>query len=101
VLPSPREDASPVYLRFPVRILDEDRRDRCIAELNRIGISASPSYPGAFNDIPDIRPGLRKEDGELPGGRVLARQIATLPTHHYVRRDDLAAMVDVLRRECA
>ena len=101
VLPSPREDASPVYLRFPMRILDEDRRNRCIAELNRIGISASPSYPGAINDIPEIRPELRKEDAELPGGRALARQIATLPTHHYVRRADLAAMVDVLRRECA
>ena len=101
VLPSPREGALPVYLRFPIRIHDEERRDHCIAELNRVGISASPSYPGAINDIPEIRSGLRKEDAELLGGRVLARQIATLPTHHYVRRDDLATMVDVLRRECA
>ncbi len=101
VLPSPRENASPVYLRFPVRIVDEERRDHCIAELNRHGISASASYPGAINDIPEIRSGLRREESELSGGRVLARQIATLPTHHYVGRDDLATMVDVLRRECA
>jgi len=101
VLPSARGGASPVYLRFPIRILDQERRDHCIAELNRIGIAASPSYPGAINDIPEIRPELRKEDAEHPGGRVLARQIATLPTHHYVRRDDLATMVDVVRWECA
>ncbi len=99
-LPSPAENASPVYLRFPVRILDEGRRDRCIAELNRRGISASASYPGAINDIPEIRTGLSEEEACLPGGRALARQIVTLPTHPYVRRNDLATMVDVVRQEC-
>lgn len=101
VLPSPAENASPVYLRFPVRILDEGRRDRCIEELNRLGICASASYPGAINDISELRCGLREEEAELSGGRALARQIVTLPTHPYVRRNDLATMVDVVRRECA
>ncbi|RJP20792.1 MAG: hypothetical protein C4529_08860 [Deltaproteobacteria bacterium] len=100
-LPFPAENASPVYLRFPVRILDEGRRDRCIAELNRCGISASASYPGAINDIPEVRTGLSEEEARLPGGRTLARQILTLPTHPFVRREDLVTMVDVLRRECA
>lgn len=100
VLPSPVENASPVYLRFPVRILDEGRRDRCIAELNRRGISASASYPGAINDIPEVRTGLSEEEARLPGGRALARQIVTLPTHPYVHREDLVTMVDVIRQVC-
>ena len=99
-LPSPGGNASPVYLRFPVRILDEERRTRCIAELNRSGISASSSYPGAVNDIPEVRHGLRDEEARLPGGRTLAKQIVTLPTHPYVRRNDLVTMIDVIRREC-
>jgi len=101
VLPSPAENALPVYLRFPVRILDEKRRDRCIAELNRSGITASASYPGAINDLPAIRAGLLGKESLLPNGRALAKQIVTLPTHPYVHHDDLVAMVDILRRECA
>ena len=100
VLPAPGEQASPVYLRFPVRFLDEDGRDRCIAELRRLGISASPSYPGAVNDIPEVRAGLREEETRLPGGRILTKRIVTLPTHPYVRRDDLVTMVDVIRQVC-
>jgi len=100
VLPAPGEQASPVYLRFPVRFLDEEGRDRCIEELNRLGICASASYPGAINDISELRCGLREEEAELSGGRALARQIVTLPTHPYVRRNDLATMVDVVRQEC-
>ena len=101
LLPAPCESTSPVYLRFPVQILDEERRNRCIARLNCCGISASPSYPGAVNDIPEVRAGLRAEETSLPGGRALARQIVTLPTHPYVRRDDLVTMVDVIRQECS
>ena len=100
VLPAPGEQASPVYLRFPVRFLDEEGRDRCIAELRRLGISASPSYPGAVNDIPEVRAGLREEETRLPGGRILTKRIVTLPTHPYVRRDDLVTMVDVIRQVC-
>jgi len=101
VLPRPAGNTSPVYLRFPVRILDEERRNRCIAELNRLGISASASYPAAVNDIPEIRSRLREEETRLPGGRILAKQIVTLPTHPYVRPNDLVTMIEVLRRECA
>ena len=99
-LPTPCGNALPVYLRFPVRILEEKRRSRCIAELNRSGISASPSYPGAVNDIPEVRRGLRDEEARLSGGRTLAKQIVTLPTHPYVRHNDLVTMVDVIRKEC-
>ena len=99
-LPARAGNASPVYLRFPVRILDEERRNRCIAGLNRLGISASASYPGAINDIEEIRDSLRDEEARLPGGRTLARQIITLPTHPYVRRNDLVTMIDVIRQEC-
>ena len=94
------ENASPVYLRFPIRIPDGGRRMRCIAEMNRAGISASPSYPGAVNDIPEIRRGLRSDEASLPDGRTLAREIVTLPTHPYVRPDDLVTMIDILRRNC-
>jgi len=100
VLPSAVENALPVYLRFPARFLDEERRNCCIAELNRLGICASTSYPGAINDIPEIRCGLRKDEAELPEGRVLARQIVTFPTHPYVRHNDLVTMVDVVRQAC-
>ena len=101
VLPVIGDNATPVYLRFPVRIFDQERRNRCIARLNRFGISASPSYPGAVNDIPEVRTRLREEETFLPCGRTLAKQIVTLPTHPYVRREDLVMMVDILRQECA
>ena len=96
-IPSSCASSSPVFLRFPVRILDEERRNRCIGELNRLGISASSSYPGAVNDIPEVRAHLRDEETHLPGGRTLAKQIITLPTHPYVRPNDLVTMIEVLR----
>ena len=96
-IPSSCASSSPVFLRFPVRILDEERRNRCIGELNRLGISASSSYPGAVNDIPEVRAHLRDEETHLPGGRTLAKQILTLPTHPYVRPNDLVTMIEVLR----
>ncbi|MCP9450833.1 MAG: DegT/DnrJ/EryC1/StrS family aminotransferase [Nitrospira sp.] len=83
----PRPTAEPAYLRYPVLVAPECR-DRVMESLRQKGIGATASYPSAINDIPEIQDLLKCEDREISGGRDLAKQILTLPTHGYVTEED-------------
>ncbi|MCP9469217.1 MAG: DegT/DnrJ/EryC1/StrS family aminotransferase [Nitrospira sp.] len=84
---APRPTAVPAYLRYPVLVAPECR-DRVMEALRQEGIGATASYPSAINDIPQLRNLLQLEDQKISGGRDLAKQILTLPTHGYVTEED-------------
>lgn len=92
----PGSQAVPVYLRFPV-LVDPGYRDAVTAGLCAKGIGATASYPSAICDIPGIQNHLRDPKQSFSGGRSVARQILTLPTHPYVAPRDRACIVATLR----
>ncbi len=91
----PRPTAVPAYLRYPV-LVDSECRDRVMEALRQKGIGATASYPSAINDIPQLQSLLQLEDQKISGGRDLAKQILTLPTHGYVTEADQDRIVAVI-----
>jgi dTDP-4-amino-4,6-dideoxygalactose transaminase len=71
------------YLRFPV-VLRGDVHDD-----HRLGIARG--YPRPLSREPEIQPCITLSDEPLHGANELARQLVTLPTHHMVTPDDIAA----------
>jgi perosamine synthetase len=90
-----RLGAVPAYLRYPV-LVDADYRQKVLMALQRHGIGATTSYPGAINDIPELQNLLQIEDRIAPGGQDLARRILTLPTHGYVTDKDQSRIAVVM-----
>ena len=94
-LPLPRSYIKPVFLRFPI-LVNMDIRDYLIKRLNDEGIGASCSYPGSIVDIEEIKSELNINDINANEGRMVAKQIITLPTHHYVSKNDIDNMVTII-----
>jgi perosamine synthetase len=90
-----------VYARFPLRVADPAKRARLIAALDAGGIGATASYPLSLADVPEVAARLPAADLKMPGARMLAAQIVTLPTHGYCPPDlgerVRAIAADVLR----
>lgn len=82
-------EASSGYLRFPVR----DAGGR--SERPELGILRS--YPRTLHEQEELRPVLAAGEPPTPGAEALRRTLFTLPTHRWVRRDDLERMIDWLR----
>lgn len=87
-LPSTGKESG-VFLRFPVLMDSSARRDETIQELRRRGLGASGFYPRAIPDIEELRLPRRVREQPFPGARRVADGLLTLPTHSYVRRDDV------------
>ena len=94
-LPLPRSYIKPVFLRLPI-LVSMDIRDHLIKRLNDEGIGASYSYPGSIVDIEEIKSELNINDLNANEGRMVAKQIITLPTHHYVSKNDIDHMVTII-----
>ncbi|MGH9349376.1 MAG: DegT/DnrJ/EryC1/StrS family aminotransferase, partial [Vicinamibacterales bacterium] len=86
---APRAGAVPVYLRLPVLVSDAEARRRALGALNAAGIGASGSYPASLADVPELR-GFVAGEPDAAGGRRVAREIVTLPTHAFVCPADIA-----------
>jgi dTDP-4-amino-4,6-dideoxygalactose transaminase len=87
--------SEPVYLRYPIRILDPDKRARFLAVSRKLGCSIS--YPSSVADIPQIRDHVVVQNDMCEAGREVASQLVTLPTHAYVTEQD----IDVICSELA
>jgi dTDP-4-amino-4,6-dideoxygalactose transaminase len=81
-LPALAPDAEPAWVRFPMRVTDASQRDAVVAAIDAAGIGATVSYPLALCDVPEVASRLRTP-GPMPGARLLASQIVTLPTHAF------------------
>ena len=83
-LVSYEEDVEPVFLRLPIRITDANKREKLIMRLESYGIGATKSYPSSILDINQIKHTFIDDEYQAVGGRIIAEQIITLPTHPYV-----------------
>lgn len=91
---SPVANSEPVWLRFPLRIRDAAARTDFLSKNRKNGCSAS--YPLSIADVPEIRDRIVVQNGTSHGGRTIAGQIVTLPTHGYVNDNDIARICDGL-----
>jgi len=89
-------NCQPSYIRFPLIAKDPATRQWALSRLRAAGIGASPFYPTAICDILGIAPHMARDDFHRPTAEALSRSLLTLPTHPYVRQQDLDRMVDIL-----
>lgn len=78
----PLAGSEPVYARFPA-LAPPAVRAALIATLEGAGIGATPSYPRALIDVPQVAARLAADQRPTPGAREVANRIVTLPTHAY------------------
>jgi perosamine synthetase len=79
----PLAGAEPVYVRLPLLVEDARQRQALLSALDRAGIGATGSYPQALCDVPEVAAVLPETDKNMPGARLVASSIVTLPTHPY------------------
>ncbi|HEX6386750.1 MAG TPA: DegT/DnrJ/EryC1/StrS family aminotransferase [Anaerolineae bacterium] len=83
-VPSIARTAKPIYLRLPLIVDSEERRERLFRRLWAAGIGAGRMYR---QSLPELFPQLTMQT--YPGATAVARRLLTLPTHHYVINDDM------------
>ena len=93
---APRPGSTPVYLRLPILLDDPQGRQRTMDALRAAGIGATGSYPASLADVPALRPHLADGPVRASGGRTVARQIVTLPTHAFVTAADRARTLETI-----
>jgi perosamine synthetase len=79
------KNVEPVYLRFPLLIQDNFLRNQLTTELNKAGIGATQSYPTSILNINQLKPKLIDNEANAKGGKLVAEQILTLPTHPFMQ----------------
>jgi len=78
----PLAGSEPVYARFPAMARANSRAE-FIERLEAAGVGATPSYPRALIDVPEVTRRLCGNQRLTPGAREVARRIVTMPTHAY------------------
>ncbi|MBE0585856.1 MAG: DegT/DnrJ/EryC1/StrS family aminotransferase [Desulfofustis sp.] len=92
------ENARPIYLRFPILIGNAEKRERVLKQMAQRRLGATQSYPSSVGDIDAVGFEAQRTEDCLAGGRSVAAQIVTLPTHAYVNAGDRAEVVKICRQ---
>lgn len=82
------------WLRFPVRATGPSRAALAGDRARRAG--AMPGYPMPLNALPVAATRLENPSATYPGALELTRSLCTLPTHSYLRRDNLWTIASLL-----
>lgn len=93
---SPVEDTNPIFLRFPIRIRHADARRQFLNSYYKLGCSVS--YPMSIADVPELQQRISVQNGICDGGRRIASQLVTLPTHAHVKKTDIEKICHGLSR---
>jgi dTDP-4-amino-4,6-dideoxygalactose transaminase len=93
-VPPPAAGTEPIYLRLPVLVADEDRRERLLRRLAAAGLGAGRMYG---RPLPDLFPGI--SPGSYPGAAAVARRLLTLPTHPYLTEADVERIGRIFEAE--
>jgi len=86
--------AAPVYLRLPLIVDNEERRERLWRRLAAAGIGAGRMYR---HSLPELFPQLATRN--YPGAAAVARRLLTLPTHHHLAPADMALTASIFQAE--
>lgn len=90
-IPTPAVAATPIYLRLPLLVDTEERRNRLHGRLQAAGIGAGTMYRQPLSALfPRIA------DGAYEGADSAARRLLTLPTHHHLSPLDIERMAMIV-----
>jgi len=89
-LPIVLSNTKPIYLRFPIRVDTESKRDKLMSKLKKLGIESSVVYPVTLPYIYSMNP------DKYANAEEVVRKMLALPTHPLVRKEDLEKMVDTI-----
>jgi dTDP-4-amino-4,6-dideoxygalactose transaminase len=91
-IPPPGVAADPIYLRLPVLVADEERRERLFQSLWAAGIGVGRMYRHTLSDLfPNV------SEGTYPGASYVASHLLTLPTHHYLTAAHVEQIAHIFR----
>lgn len=93
-LPCVADRAEPIYLRLPLLVDSEARRERLFGRLWAAGIGVGRMYEqtlaGYFPELA-VKP--------FPGADALATRLLTLPTHHHLTQSDISTISRIFKAE--
>ncbi len=84
------------WLRMPV-ILPGEANASVAGDSRARSLGIYPGYPKTLGELPGFRRRVTALEVAMPGARVLAHELVTLPTHGGVRRSDLERLVQWVR----
>ncbi len=84
------------YLRFPVVAPATNVAARLVKSGARWGLA--PGYPTSLQDLTGFTRGGVPAGPDMPGARLLAQRLVTLPTHGGIGPADREAVAELLRR---
>ncbi|MCI0398674.1 MAG: DegT/DnrJ/EryC1/StrS family aminotransferase [Chloroflexi bacterium] len=89
-LPQPAVASEPIYLRLPLLVDSQERRERLFQRLWAAGIGVGRMYR---HSLAHLFPQLAA--GPYPGAEQVAGRLLTLPTHHYLTAADVERITGI------
>jgi len=96
-IPGYNEAFCPTYLRLPLLAQNRVWHERAIAALRQQGVVGSTMYPSTIRQIDGIEKYLASPTGDFPGAQEVVEKLLTLPTHSYLKHNDIQKIVFCLR----
>jgi dTDP-4-amino-4,6-dideoxygalactose transaminase len=96
--PKPLPHCDPIYLRFPILVMNPQLREKIYSNLIANGIGASKVYPTGIHQIPAVAHHLVNPGGKFPQTDLVASSILTLPTHPLLTSKDLDRITETIGR---
>lgn len=93
-IPPPTPTGEPIYLRLPLLVDDEERRERLFRRLWQAGVGVGRMYR---HPLPHYFPQVTRDT--YPGASHVARHLLTLPTHHYLTDADVEHIARAFQAE--
>ncbi|MEW8690178.1 MAG: DegT/DnrJ/EryC1/StrS family aminotransferase [Candidatus Thiodiazotropha endolucinida] len=79
------DQGKPVYLRYPIKVKQREKREAILTHAKRYGITKS--YPKSLNQLKEIEK-ILVNPGEFEGAEQISAQLITLPTHTFINNND-------------
>ena len=83
------------YLRVPVIMDSQEKRDKIYSVSEKLGLGLSIMYPTPINEIKEIK--VNFNDKTFPSARDIVNRLLTIPTHHFVSENDKEAICDLFK----
>jgi dTDP-4-amino-4,6-dideoxygalactose transaminase len=85
------------YLRLPVIVNNQDRKERICSVSYEKGLGIARMYPTPINEIREIQDQFKGLT--FPSAKFVAERLITIPTHEFVGEKDYEKIIDLLAFE--
>ena len=95
-LPKVVEETRPSFTRYPVLVKDPNFREFIFDKLDKAGLGVSKNYPHPLSEIQDFKKYVINREDTLEFSGIMSKTLLTLPTHPYVKKEDLKKIIRIL-----